>query len=190
MKLQIIRKTVRRCLMEERHIVRKIIAALIIFGILVAAEYLVKSYYYPIKTEKESTGTGWLFIGEESESGIPVKVSCQVWKYQYRFPKFRKNQDNMTGNILIDGETIANLGGSFEDDDTYLINQNPAGFVITEIDLDYFLAGFPRSEINALLVYPAETEEQAKAIFTEVTDNLGTDVWKLCGSSEVWTWKR
>ena len=51
--------------------------------------------------------------------------------------------------------------------------------MITEIDLDYFLAGFPRSEINALLVYPAETEEQAKAIFTEVTDNLGTDVWKL-----------
>ena len=29
--------------MKERHIVRKIIAALIIFGILVAAEYLVKS---------------------------------------------------------------------------------------------------------------------------------------------------
>ena len=107
----------------------------------------------------------------------------------------------MTGNILIDGETIANLGGSFEDDDTYLINQNPTGFVITEIDLDYFLADFPLSETKlqipaadpsakVLLVYPAETEEQAKAIFTEVTDNLGADVWKLCGSSEVWTWKR
>lgn len=187
--------------MKERHIVRKIIAALIIFGILVAAEYLVKSYYYPIKTEKESTGTGWLFIGEQSESGIPVEVSCQVWKYQYRFPKFRKNQDNMTGNILIDGETIANLGGSFEDDDTYLINQNPTGFAITEIALKFFCAGFPLSETklqipaaapsaNVLLVYPAETEEQAKAIFTEVTDNLGTDVWKLCGSSEVWTWKK
>ena len=169
---------------------RVLIGTAVLLGVIAAAEYAVKSYYYPKKTEKESTGTGWLFTGEQPEGGMPVEVETQIWKYQYRFPKFRKNQDNMTGNILIDGETIANLGGSFEDDDTYLINQNPTGFVITEIDLDYFLAGFPRSETNALLVYPAETEEQAKAIFTEVTDNLGADVWKLCGSSEVWTWKR
>ncbi len=187
--------------MKERHIIRKIIAAFIIFGILVAAEYLVKSYYYPIKTEKESTGTGWLFVGEQSESGIPVEVSCQVWKYEYRFQKLRRNQDNLTGSIVINGETIANLGGPFEAYDTYLINQNPTGFAITEIALKFFCAGFPLSEAklqiptadpsaNVLLVYPAETEEQAKAILTEVTDDLGVDVWKLCGSSEVWTWRK
>lgn len=187
--------------MKERHMIRKIIAALIIFGILVAAEYLVKSYYYPIKTEKESTGTGWLFVGEQPESGIPVEVSCQVWKYQYRFQKLRRNQDNLTGSIVINGETIANLGGPFEAYDTYLINQNPTGFVITELGLEFFCAGFPLSETklqipaaaqsaNVLLVYPAETEEQAKTIFTEVTDNLGADVWELCGSNEVWTWRK
>lgn len=180
---------------------RVLIGAAVLLGVIAAAEYAVKSYYYPKKTEKESTGTGWLFTGEQPEGGMPVEVETQIWKYQYRFPKFRKNQDNMTGNILIDGETVANLGGSFEDDDTYLINQNPTGFVIIEIGLEFFCAGFslcetklqiPAADPSAkvLLVYPAETEEQAKAIFTEVTDNLGADVWKLCGSSEVWTWKR
>ena len=93
MKLQIIRKTVRRCLMEERHIVRKIIAALIIFGILVAAEYLVKSYYYPIKTEKESTGTGWL-CDHRNRFGL---FSCRFSKIRNKRPSGLSGRNRRTG---------------------------------------------------------------------------------------------
>ena len=69
--------------MKERHIVRKIIAALIIFGILVAAEYLVKSYYYPIKTEKRidrdrlavyRRTVGERYPGEGLLSGLEISV--------------------------------------------------------------------------------------------------------------------
>lgn len=184
-------------LMKEKKILTRIGIVVLLILLIAAAEFVIRNYRYSKDTLHSGEGTGYLLFLDDSKTAQTVDVKFQIDKHHFIF---KNHNDFILGNVWFNGkdplavgeEETGTLWCTQMNGDNYF--QTGSGdmnssvseslgveyfidpelkFMIFQLELSEDQVVIPNveEEGTAILVYPAQSEEEAMEIYNKVLEN-------------------
>lgn len=184
-------------LMKEKKILTRIGIVVLLILLIAATEFVIRNYRYSKDTLHSGEGTGYLLFLDDSKTAQTVDVKFQIDKHHFIF---KNHNDFILGNVWFNGkdplavgeEETGTLWCTQMKGDNYF--QTGSGdmnssvseslgveyfidpelkFMIFQLELSEDQVVIPdvEEEGTAILVYPAQSEEEAMEIYNKVLEN-------------------